>query len=136
MAKSKILIIDDDADLTLSMKIPLEAHGYTVETASSGKEGLAKVLTFEPDLVILDVMMETTTEGFQVSYALRDPSPESPYRAFAATPILMVSAVSKYTGMKYDPAKDGDFLPVTEFIEKPVEPDKLLSKVEKALARA
>ena len=136
MAKQKILIIDDDADLTLSMKIPLEAHGYTVETASSGKGGLDKVLSFEPDLIILDVMMETTTEGFQVSYALRDPSPESPYRAFSKTPILMVSAVSKYTGMKYDPSKDGDFLPVTEFIEKPVEPDRLLSKVEKVLASA
>ena len=136
MGKQKILIIDDYADLTLSMKIPLEAHGYTVATASSGREGLEQVLSFAPDLVILDVMMETNTEGFQVSYKLRDASPESPYRDFAKTPILMVSAVSKYTGMKYDPAKDGDYLPVTEFIEKPIEPDKLLSKVETALRQS
>ncbi len=128
MAK-KILIIDDDADLTLSMKIPLEAHGYEVDTAATGREGLEKVLSFEPDLILLDVMMETTTEGFKVSYKLRDPSPESPYKAFRKTPILMVSSVSKYTGMKYDPKTDGDFLPVQDFIEKPIEPDKLLQKV-------
>ena len=66
MANQKILIIDDDPDIVEAMRMPLEANAYNVLTASNGEEGLQRVKAEIPDLVILDVMMETDTEGFNV----------------------------------------------------------------------
>ena len=63
----KILIVEDDPDMVTALRMPLEANGYEVYVASSGQEGLQKVKEINPDLIILDVMMETTTAGFQVS---------------------------------------------------------------------
>ena len=77
-----ILIIDDNPDMALAVSMPLEAAGYQVAWAQSGREGLEKVLELAPDLIILDVMMETSTAGFQVSLTLRSPDPSSPYARF------------------------------------------------------
>ena len=69
----KILVIEDDADMVTALRMPLEATGYEVVAAATGEEGLQKVKEEGPDLIILDVMMETTTAGFQVSLELRSP---------------------------------------------------------------
>jgi CheY-like chemotaxis protein len=93
-----------------------------------GDRGLAIMREKKPDLVILDVMMRKETEGFHVSYAIKnDP-------ALAKTPILMLTAIGEKTGMKFSPEKDGDYLPVEDFVEKPIEPKDLLARVEKLLA--
>ena len=60
---AKILMIDDDPDIITAIRIPLEASGYEFYQACSGQEGLEKVKEVNPDLIILDVMMETATEG-------------------------------------------------------------------------
>ncbi|MGC8779378.1 MAG: response regulator transcription factor [Anaerolineae bacterium] len=129
---SKILIIEDNADMALALTLPLEARGHAVAWAASGQEGLEKVLTFAPDLIILDVMMETGTAGFQVSLALRSPHPQSPYAAFRHVPILMLTAIHTTTSLRFGP--DEAYLPVDDFVEKPVDPDVLLAKVEALLA--
>ena len=69
---AKILMIDDDPDIITAIRIPLEASGYDFFVAYSGAEGLEKVKEVKPDLIILDVMMETATEGFQLAHRLRD----------------------------------------------------------------
>ncbi|RKY05029.1 response regulator [Candidatus Poribacteria bacterium] len=130
---ARILIIEDDLDFVESLRLPLESRGHQVEVAESGKVGLQKVKEFEPDLIILDVMMETDTEGFHVAYQLRNPDPSSEYAKYSDIPIIMLTAISQKTKMAFDPKKDEDFLPVDEFIEKPVRPDVLLEKVEKLL---
>ena len=56
----KVLLIDDDRDMVLSTKMFIEASGFTVDTAYDGEEGLKKVKTFNPDLIVLDVMMPGT----------------------------------------------------------------------------
>jgi len=134
MAKQKILIIDDDADIIEAMRMPLEAHSYEVITANCGKEGLKKAREEIPDLIILDVMMETDTEGFHVAYELRSEEPVSLYKECKTIPILMITAVSKKKGMKFSPEKDEAYLPVDEFIEKPIQPKDLLTKVAELLA--
>lgn len=132
MAHKHILIIDDDPDVIEAMRMPLEANGYKVAHAASGTEGLAKVKQIKPDLIILDVMMDTATEGFQVSLTLRSPDPKSEYAAYCHIPIMMVTAIHTTTPLRFGP--DKDYLPVDTFIEKPIDPDVLLSKVADLLA--
>ncbi len=131
MANEKILIIDDDDDLVYAMRLPLQAAGYQVFRAASSEEGLEKVKEVNPGLIILDVMMDTTTAGFQVSLTLRSPDPASPYAAYRNIPILMLTAIHSTTPLRFGP--DKDYLPVDAFIEKPIQPDALLKQVHALL---
>ena len=135
MDKPKILIIDDDPDLVESMQITLEANDYQVESAYNGAEGLRLVKEFNPDLIILDVMMDSITEGLQVSYQLRSADAQSEYKVYSSIPILMVTGVSQKMHMKFSPEKDEDYLPVDELVEKPIQLDALLEKVGKLIKK-
>ena len=123
----QILIVDDDRDVFESMKIVLEAEGYGVEWATNGAEALQKAKAKKPDLMILDVMMNSDDEGFQVTYKMKQDS------ELAGIPIVMVTSVGARTGFSFNRARDEDFLPVNEFLEKPVEPRVLLDKVRENL---
>ncbi|OHB88564.1 MAG: hypothetical protein A3D13_02670 [Planctomycetes bacterium RIFCSPHIGHO2_02_FULL_40_12] len=129
MANPRILIIDDDPDIVEAMRMPLEANDYEVISANCGKEGLQKAREEIPDLIILDVMMETDTEGFHVAYELRSENQDSEYKNCRKIPILMITAISQKKGMSFSPEKDEAFLPVNDFIEKPIQPKDLLKKV-------
>jgi CheY-like chemotaxis protein len=133
MANEKILIIDDDDDQVLAMRLPLEAAGYQVLRAANSEAGLQKVKEVNPDLIILDVMMDTTTAGFQVSLALRNPDPGSEFAAYKNIPILMLTAIHTTTPLRFAP--DADYLPVDEFIEKPIDPEALLRHVRERLGK-
>ncbi len=133
MANERVLIIDDDDDLVLAMRLPLEAAGYRVFRAATSEEGLRKVKEIDPDLILLDVMMDTTTAGIQLSLALRNPNPASEYAAFREIPILMITAIHATTPLRFAP--DHEYLPVDAFIEKPIEPDVLLARVREHLAK-
>jgi CheY-like chemotaxis protein len=124
----KILAIEDDPDMLTALRMPLEASGYEVFTATTGEEGLQMVKEIEPDLIILDVMMETTTAGFQVSLKLRSPEPDSEYAAYRDIPILMLTAIHTTTSLRFGP--DEAYLPVDDFVDKPIDPDELLEKVD------
>ncbi len=123
----KILIIDDDIDLVEAMRMTLEGAGFEVIDAQDGEKGLGKVQNENPDLVILDVMMGTQDEGFHVAYQLKN------NEETADLPIIMLSAVGQETGFSFDKEKDEDFLPVNEFIEKPVNPAALVEIVKNSL---
>ena len=124
----KILVIEDDADMVTALRMPLQASGYEVVAAATGEEGLQKVKEVGPDLIILDVMMETTTAGFQVSLQLRSPDPDSEYAAYRSMPILMLTAIHTTTSLRFGP--DEAYLPVDDFVDKPIDPDVLLEKVK------
>jgi DNA-binding response OmpR family regulator len=123
----KILIVDDDRDVFESMKIVLEAEGYGVSWATNGTDALMMARSSHPDLVILDVMMNSDDEGFQVSYAMRQE------KDLSCIPIVMVTSVASRTGFSFDPSKDGEFLPVNRFLEKPVDPRVLVDTVRENL---
>ncbi len=131
MDETKVLVIDDDPDIVEALKMTLEANHYKVYTAANGTEGLKQVKAVNPNMIILDVMMDTITEGFQVSYQLRNPDPKSEYAKYSKIPILMLTAIAEKKHMKFSPRADGDFLPVDDFVEKPIRPQVLLEKVKK-----
>jgi two-component system alkaline phosphatase synthesis response regulator PhoP len=130
---AKILIIDDDPDIVLSVRLTLESAGHTVAEASNGTTGMAAIKADRPDLIILDVMMDTNTEGFQMAMKLRNPDPSSEYAAYRDIPILMLTAVHSTTPLRFEP--DIDYLPVELFVDKPIDPDDLMNKVEWVLNR-
>lgn len=126
-----ILIIDDDPDMVLATRLCLESGGHTADSAGDPAEGLKKIQARRPDLIILDVMMDSATAGFQFALRLRGPSPDPELASFAKIPILMVSAIHSTTPLRFGP--DDDYLPVDDFIDKPFEPETLLKKVNALL---
>jgi CheY-like chemotaxis protein len=130
MAAGKtILVVDDDPDIVETTKTILETAGYKVATAANGTEALAQVKSAKPDLVILDIMMDKETEGFHVSYEMKsnDETKE--------IPVIVLTAVGKKSGFKFAPETDEDYLPVDAYMEKPLEPKKLLKAVADLLAK-
>jgi len=129
MAKGKILIIDDDPDITEAMTVVLENRGYEVRGARDGTEGMEQLNQARPDLIILDVMLRTSQEGFELSRELKQ-NPK-----YKDIPILMLTAVKQKTGLDFKAeAGDQSWLPVEEFLDKPVKPNVLLEKVEDLLS--
>ncbi len=124
---NKVLIIDDDDDLVMTMRLPLEAHGYQVFRAANRREGLQKVEEVKPDIILLDVMMDSMTAGFDVCRTIRNPDPASEYAAYREIPIVMITAIHATASLRF--ASDKAQLPVDAFVEKPIEPEVLLSKV-------
>jgi len=124
--RKKILIIEDDKMLVETMRMILESNYYQTFAAYDGKEGLKLAREHKPDLILLDVMMGTDTEGFQVAYALRrDPELKD-------IPILMITAINQEEPyFNYNPETDKEQFPVNKLLDKPVSPDKLLSEVAK-----
>jgi CheY-like chemotaxis protein len=128
MSAKKILIIDDDVDFVESTRVVLEAKGYKVSSAGNRDEGFEKVKQIFPDLILMDVMMEKMSDGFDLSRKLKS---EEKYKDI---PILMLTAIGEKTGFGFsDVAGDKLWLPVDDYAEKPVSPEKLIAKVEKLL---
>ena len=128
---AEILIIDDDKDLVNSIEIILQTKNYQVRSAFDGKEGYGKIEKKIPDLILLDVMMATDTEGFDLAYKLK----ENP--KYRDIPIIMITS---FTQKMAEQGPDrfqhilGEAWPVSSFLEKPVDPEVLLSMVEKVLS--
>ena len=126
MAK-RILIVDDDPDIQDATQIILRGAGYEVDTAGSAAEGMQKLRESGADLILLDVMMETETEGFHMAYALReDPKLKD-------IPIVILTCIEEKTGEVLEPEKAGDYLPVEAFLRKPLDADVLTDKVAEVL---
>jgi CheY-like chemotaxis protein len=128
-ASGKILLVDDDPDFLEMHKAVLQNHGYDVLTATSGQEGLERVRTEIPDLIILDLMMEKHDAGFSFSKTVKtDP-------LFRKIPILMVTSVAEATGFRFSLEEDGYWMKTDDFLDKPVRPEVLLERVDKLLRK-
>jgi len=130
MGQGSILIIDDDPDITEAMTVILANRGYEVRSARDGSEGMERLKEARPDLIILDVMMRTSQEGFELSRELKH------NKKYKDIPILMLTGVKQKTGLDFKAdAGDESWLPVEEYLDKPVRPDILLAKVEDLLQK-
>jgi NADH-quinone oxidoreductase subunit F len=129
--KGQILLVDDDPDFRDSLQIILENHGYTVRTAANGTEALEALKAKRPDLMILDVMMATDTEGFDLAYELK----KRP--GFKDLPIILLTSFLEKV-RKEGPDKFqhimGEEWPAKWLFEKPVDTKKLIAKIEGILA--
>ena len=130
MKNTKIVVVDDDQDIRDALQAILEGKQYNVITAANKEEGMETIKSEKPNLAILDVMMDTWEDGFEMARALKkDPD-------FKDMPILMLTGVGKETGIDFkSTAGDPDWCPVDGYLRKPVEPGVLLSEVEKLLSK-
>ena len=126
---AKILIVDDDAEFARSMAIVLEQAGHQTVFASSGQEGIAAAKLEKPDLMLLDVMMTTDSEGFEIARQLHEDANTS------HLPVIIVSGIRRAKSLPFGFEPDEDWLPVQAVLDKPVKPEVLLASVEKALGR-
>jgi two-component system alkaline phosphatase synthesis response regulator PhoP len=125
--KGDILLVDDDPDIRDSLRIVLEKEGYTVRTAVNGRQGMQELENRRPDLMILDIMMATDTEGFDLAYDLRE------RKEFEGMPIvLLTSFLDKVREEGPDQFQHilGEEWPAKWLFEKPVDTKKLLDKIE------
>lgn len=131
MNSKRILIIDDDPDQRLAVRLPLETAGYEIKEATNTAEGRTAVKEYRPDLIVLDVMMDSTTAGFQLALELHNREADSEFKEFREIPIIMLTAIHTTTPLRFAP--DEDYLPVQIFLEKPIDPEVLLAKVRDCL---
>jgi len=131
--KKKILVIDDDPNFVKFVQIVLEKHSYQVFDASTEEEGLKRLKQIEPDLIILDVMMKTTAQGFWICEKLKSKDPRSEYAKYSHIPILILTAIGKKTGLDISLDRDRDYVPADDYAEKPIKPRELLTRVETLL---
>ncbi|MCE1248023.1 MAG: response regulator [Firmicutes bacterium] len=118
---SRILIIDDDPDLVSVAEIYLNSAGYEVSSANNKNDGRKAVNDIKPDLILLDVMMDTEDDGITLAQDLR--------RDGVQTPIIMLTSMGTITGMEF--GRDNEIVPVDEFLNKPVDSEVLIEKVKK-----
>jgi CheY-like chemotaxis protein len=126
-----ILMMDDDRELVDAMRIVLESKGHVFRSAPDGERGLRLLRETNPDLIILDLMMNRYTEGFHVAQMLRDPSDDSPYASYREVPILVFSSIHKTTPFRFGAGNDA--LPVDAFLEKSIPPERLIETIDSLL---
>ncbi|TFH38208.1 MAG: response regulator [Chrysiogenales bacterium] len=119
--KKKILVIDDDPDITDSIKAILTGSGFEVYTASDGKEGLEAVATVRPDLVLCDMMMEQIDAGSKVAQEIR--------KKDTVLPVYLLSSIGAATAENIEIEKLG----FNGVFQKPVPPDHMILTIKKAL---
>jgi CheY-like chemotaxis protein len=124
-AKKTVLLVDDDPDFVEQNRLLLEDSGYCVRVAHSGRQCLQEVGAGRPDLIILDMMMESENVGFDLSRELRN----SEYTK--NIPLIMITSVNDMIPFRVEP--DRTWLPVDALIEKPVEAPLLLDVVNRIL---
>jgi CheY-like chemotaxis protein len=131
---AKILIVDDDLDIIDNLKMILETNGHQVSVKTSTDNLVEDVIKALPDLIILDIIFpEDPNAGFNAARALHKSE------LIKDIPVLLLSAVNQMSNMSFGFSEtdiSDDFMPVKGFIEKPVEPAALLSKVNELLEAA
>lgn len=121
--KKKILIVDDDLDFITGLKMILDNAGYEVKLTDNVKDGMKALTEDMPDLIILDVMMENFDDGFNMCADIKHDD------RFKHLPVIILTAVTEVTGLKFDPETDGEYLEADEYMEKPIIPEIFLDKI-------
>ena len=122
--KKKILVIDDDVDITDSIKAILVGNGFDAFTASDGKSGLEAVDTVKPDLVLCDMMMEQVDAGSRVAHEIR--------KKDRKLPVYLLSSIGAATAQNVELDKLG----FNGVFQKPISPDHMIKTIKKALNMA
>jgi two-component system, OmpR family, alkaline phosphatase synthesis response regulator PhoP len=126
---NKVLMIDDDPEFVEAISNLLDAKGYNVHTASNGKEGVERAKAENPDLILLDVMMTTKNEGFNVARELHDD------QMLKDTPIIIMTGIRREMNLPFGFEPDETWLPVKRVLEKPVKPEVLLAAVSENIRK-
>ena len=128
---AKVLVIDDDQDFRISVRSLLETHGYEVLEAASGHEGLSQVLEHKPDVILLDIMMETSVEGYGVTHALKY---QDEFAEHSHVPIFMVSSIEESPDERFPMSAEVEMIRPDRYLTKPLDIPKVLGLLEQAVA--
>lgn len=112
-----VLIIDDDIDFRASVTAVLEAQGYRVVGAASAKEGLNRIAAEHPDLIILDIIMEHDSAGYEVNQAVKF---REEFALSHDVPILMVSSIPLDPASRFDRAPEVGMITPDCYMTKPL----------------
>jgi CheY-like chemotaxis protein len=122
---AKILVVDDDPDFIKITRMILQSQNYQVLTAANGEKGLEVMRKEKPDLVLLDIMMSYILDGLDVRRQMAEE------KDLKDIPVIMITSL---TGERVRSELPSDeYIPASEWIHKPIDPDKLLDYVKKAL---
>ena len=132
-ASVRVLVIDDDDDFRASVRAPLEAQGYIVLEADSGDHGLKMLREHRPDAVLVDIMMESASEGYGVTQAIRW---QETYRDFRNLPIIMVSSIEETPDERFAMAGEVDMIRPDIYLTKPLDLPRLLDVLQRVTATA
>lgn len=129
---NKVLMIDDDDDFRASVRPVLESAGYTVFEGRSAREGLAQLVAHDPDVIVLDIMMETGDEGYGVNQAIKY---QDEYRKYRGTPIVMVSSIRETPDDRFPRATELEMIEPDAYLTKPLDMGRFLEIMKKMVAR-
>lgn len=133
MPRAKILVIDDDPDFLDAVTPILQSALYEVVTAASPEEGKKKIFDKKPDLILLDIMMDSLFDGFSLCHSIKT---SKEFKEFKDTPIIFVSAVKEKTGSRFQfKGEEQGLTGPDDYIDKPVKPDDLLARIERLLKK-
>ena len=126
-AKKRILVVDDDPDCLEQVRLVVSAMGHEVVTASSRAEGEELLLTGQPDLAVLDLMMEEMDSGFVLCHTIK--------RLYPELPVILVTGVTAATGLNFktQDARGRKWIEADLLLDKPVRPEELKSAVARLL---
>jgi two-component system alkaline phosphatase synthesis response regulator PhoP len=123
---TQVLVVDDDPDFVEIMSMILKKEGYEIDSAASGSQGLEKMRASPPDILLLDVMMSGILDGVNVSFEMS----EDP--VLKDIPIVMISSIPDSPHAEDFPTDE--FVPISAWITKPVQPEQLIKTVARLVA--
>lgn len=126
----KVLVVDDDQDYKTAVKSLLETEGYAVIEADSGKEGLRKLVADRPDVIILDIMMESSVEGYCLNHAIKYQDEFAQYRDI---PIIMVSSIEESPDERFPMVSEVEMIRPDWYLSKPLDIPRLLAVLKSAV---
>lgn len=130
-----VLLVDDSPAVLRSVELALKAIGHEVLTAESADRGLERLQADRPDIMVVDVMMPTGTEGFHLIWEIRQLEDET----LRSVPIIMATGIHEQTELRFYPEESdgtyqpGEFLPVQGWLDKPIQVRALAEKIEAVL---
>jgi DNA-binding response OmpR family regulator len=133
MGKAKILVIDDDPDFVDAVTPILQSALYDVISAANPAEGKQKILKEKPDLILLDIMMDSLFDGFSLCHNIKT---AKEFKELKDTPVIFVSAVKEMTGSRFQfKGEEQGLIGPDDYIDKPVKPDDLIARIERLLKK-
>ncbi len=128
LEKRSILVIEDDPDMHDVVHTILGPEGYELTSCYTGPEGMEAARSKKPDLILLDIMLSSPSEGFHLAYELRQDE------MLKNVPIIMISSIGQTMGMDYAKELGSDYVQADRFLDKPFDAKTLRDAVTEVLA--
>ena len=126
--KKQILIVDDDVDALEQAALIVRSDVYDIHTAQGETEAEELMLSFVPDLAIVDLMMEHKDSGFILTHSIK--------KLYPGTPVIILTSVKAATGLDFTPrdAEAASCVNADAILDKPVRPEQLRTEIKRLLA--